>query len=272
MRISMGEADSIFLEKIRALGICTQELILLDGKGLSIKNIRRWDQKLRDTGQFEHPVCLCDSRNIKSGRNREYDERSFWEVRDVYTKYKRNNATTLYEIYKNIKKAHRQDISVSFSQFSRIIHNLKNDPMINSDKKSYKDKIRPHVVRINNSNPGDIWESDGHKCNFLVYSPFPFLKSGLNIVCRPELVLWVDRGTGYILSCIPTIGEDANVIRTSLYYAIKNSNSMPRKLRMDNGSGYKNVDHCPDWYLKQKGNRESKKRSEQKYRKGDFGL
>lgn len=97
----------------------------------------------------------------------------------------------------------------------------------------YDQNVRPHVVRDMSVLPvGFIYEGDGHTCDVYVQEPStgnPF---------RPELTVWVDVRSHYVVGWYLSDRESANTTLYSLSHAFIRHDHVPAMVHCDPGSGF----------------------------------
>jgi len=125
---------------------------------------------------------------------------------------------------------------------------------IGKGKETVRNKVKLHTPRVNDLLPGEIFESDGHKCDLLVQSPFYYHRNvGNRYLVRPIIIAWIDVGTGLIVGHRVCLTENKNAVRNSLMDAISRY-GVPAKIRLDNGGAYKNVEYSPlEFYVESRG-------------------
>ena len=88
-------------------------------------------------------------------------------------------------------------------------------------KKEMKNKVKLHVVRINDLLPSEIFESDAHVCDLLIRSPFYCHRNpSRRYLVRPVLIVWLDVATGTIVGHRVCLSENKNAVKNSLMDAI----------------------------------------------------
>lgn len=109
----------------------------------------------------------------------------------------------------------------------------------NSRKRSgghyYDQNIRPYRLLDTTVLPvGYMYEADGHTCDVYVQHPV----SGNHY--RPELTVWLDKRSHYIVAW--TLSESENALNTirGLLQAVGNHDHVPAQVHVDPGSGFKN--------------------------------
>ena len=117
-------------------------------------------------------------------------------------------------------------------------------------KETIRNKVKLHTPRLNDLLPGELWESDFHICNFLILSPFYYHRNpSKRYLVRPSVVAWVDVATGLVTGYRVCLSENKNAVKNSLMDAIS-TYGLPKKIRMDNSSAYKNTDYAPIEFYK----------------------
>ncbi|MFA5646509.1 MAG: hypothetical protein WDA18_09220 [Candidatus Ratteibacteria bacterium] len=273
-KISLVKATERLVERLNFLEECEPEMRLL-GK-VSIQTLRRWEKAYRDAGDPELPLVLADKRQISTsiGRPKETSKAFRDQVKKMAWDFRNLHATEIYRLIEREKAYVGKEMPLSLRAVSSIVAKARQDDVamsISKGKKAWKDTVRPHVHRINNAAPGDIYESDGHKMNNLILSPFYAHRPSFRFLVRPIVVVWYDIATGMIVGYCMTVAETPNSVRTSLRDALENW-GIPSSIRIDNGSSYKNTDHCPHEFAGQRGNSKAKTKAIEMIIKGDMGL
>ncbi len=246
----------------------------LGAVSVSIKTIKKWEKTWRDSGNNTYPVSLLDNKKGKVGRKSLVSSKLEKEIEYYATSYKDFPASEIYRVLSESAALIGEELPISVRTLTNLVNKIRSDKAklaLMKGKKWEKDNLRPHVKRINNALPGQIVESDGHKLNNLVYSPFYAHKSEFKYLVRPQLMVWYDVGTGFILDGTLTLSENRNVVRTSLRYAILKG-GLPDEVRLDNGPAYKNADFVPLAYAGKKRLTPAVKRAKEMLSKGDKGL
>ncbi|ROH88645.1 transposase [Stagnimonas aquatica] len=97
----------------------------------------------------------------------------------------------------------------------------------------YQQNVKPYVLRDNTVLPvGFIYEGDGHCCDVYVASP----RTGN--AYRPELTVWVDVRSHFVVGWYLSESESANTTLFSLSHALLRHDHVPAMLHADVGSGY----------------------------------
>ena len=99
----------------------------------------------------------------------------------------------------------------------------------------YAQNIRPHVVRdATVLDVGFIYEGDGHTCDVYVQHP----RTGKP--WRPELTVWLDVRSGYVVGWYLSEAESAHTTLYALSWALHAHQHVPAALHVDPGSGFVN--------------------------------
>ncbi len=271
---SLTRACKQFEIKVNSNELLPGILKRLGAVSVSIKTIKKWEKTWRDSGNNTYPVSLLDNKKGKVGRKSLVSSKLEKEIEYYATSYKDFPASEIYRVLSESAALMGEELPISVRTLTNLVNKIRSDKAklaLMKGKKWEKDNLRPHVKRINNALPGEIVESDGHKLNNLVYSPFYAHKSEFKYLVRPQLMVWYDVGTGFILDGTLTLSENRNVVRTSLRYAILKG-GLPDEIRLDNGPAYKNADFVPLAYAGKKRLTPAVKRAKEMLSKGDKGL
>lgn len=99
----------------------------------------------------------------------------------------------------------------------------------------YAQNIRPHVARdATVLDVGFVYEGDGHTCDVYVQHP----RTGK--AWRPELTVWLDVRSGYVVGWYLSEAESAHTTLYALSAALHNHRHVPAALHVDPGSGFVN--------------------------------
>jgi putative transposase len=105
----------------------------------------------------------------------------------------------------------------------------------------YAQNVKPHVVRDNTVLAvGMVYEADGHCCDVYVAHPAtgrPF---------RPELTVWIDVRSHYVVGWWLSVSESAETTLFSLSHALIAHDHVPDFVHTDPGSGFKNRLICDE--------------------------
>jgi len=272
---SLTQAGKQFEIKLNNREILPAILKQLNVISLSIKTIKKWEKAWRDSGNNTYPVSLLENRKGSAGRPKAITKNIEKKIKVLATNYRELTATGIYRMLEEELALSGEEMPIALRTLTLAVNKARKDKAaiaLSKGKKAYKDNIRPHVYRINNAMPNDLWESDGHHMNNLVLSPYyAHQKPQMRFLVKPILIIWYDIATGLIMGNILTLTENQNAIRTSLKKAIQQY-GLPKEIRIDNGSGYKNVHHSPHVFAGRKKMTAPVKRAKEMIMKGDNGL
>lgn len=272
---SLTKAGKQFEIKLNNREILPNVMKKLGIVSLSIKTIKKWEKSFRDSGNSTYPVSLLENRKGTAGRKKAITKKLEKKIKALATNYRELPATGIYRMIEEELSLSGQEMPIALRTLTLAVNKARKDKTaiaISKGKKAYKDNIRPHVYRINNAMPNDLWESDGHHMNNLVLSPFyAHPKPQMRFLVKPILIVWYDIATGFIASHLLTLTENQNAVRNSLLKGgLKYG--FPKEIRIDNGSAYKNINHTPHiWAGKARVNNQVKKAKEM-ILQGDNGL
>ena len=272
---SLTQAGKQFEIKLNNREILPAILKQLNVISLSIKTIKKWEKAWRDSGNNTYPVSLIENRKGSAGRPKAITKKIEKKIKVLATNYRELSATGIYRMLEEELALSGEEMPIALRTLTLAVNKARKDKAaiaLSKGKKAYKDQIRPHVFRINNAMPNDLWESDGHHMNNLVLSPYyAHQKPQMRFLVKPILIIWYDVATGLIMGNILTLTENQNAIRTSLKKAIQQY-GLPKEIRVDNGSGYKNVNHSPHVFAGRKKMTAPVKRAKEMIMRGDNGL
>lgn len=100
--------------------------------------------------------------------------------------------------------------------------------------KQWKGKHTPYVIRDTSVLPvGFVYQGDGHTCDVYVAHPHT------GNAWRPELTVWIDVRSNYVVGWMLSEAESAMTTLMSLSSAIIQHQHMPAAIHVDPGSGYR---------------------------------
>lgn len=113
--------------------------------------------------------------------------------------------------------------------------------LFTNTQRAYKRISTDHLA------PGDVYQGDGNTLD--IYMQHPTGKR----VWRPELTLWIDVASRYVVGWFLSNAESGNSTLFALSHALMSQDHVPAILHIDNGSGFKNKmmsDIDNGWYHK----------------------
>ena len=200
-------------------------LVTRNGAIPSVSTLRRCYQTMITLG----PAALAG--NYKGRIRKDYG----WEARAIELYSLPSKPAMLAVSLELIDEGHT---TATASRVRRFLNALpaqmgKNSPA-RMGKLKYKDSQRLFVRRDTSVlNAGDIYQGDGHTID--VYLAHP---NGRR-VWRPELTVWLDVASRYIVGWYMSENESSMSTLCALSYAIVKQNHIPAMLHIDNGSGFK---------------------------------
>ncbi|WP_141235679.1 DDE-type integrase/transposase/recombinase, partial [Pseudoalteromonas sp. NBT06-2] len=131
-----------------------------------------------------------------------------------------------------------EGFKVAHHHVRRFINDLPHELGPNSPyrigAKLYREKHKDFLIRsTENIKPGFIYNGDGHCVDVHLAHPV----TGKSY--RPELVIFQDVASRYIVGWELTFSENSISTLTALSRAMKNHNNVPAMVYIDNGSGFK---------------------------------
>lgn len=119
--------------------------------------------------------------------------------------------------------------------FNGLPENLKDKSPWRLGRKQYNDALKEHIQRTTEVLPvGFLYQGDGHCVDVYIKHP----RTG-NIY-RPELVLWMDVKSRYVVGWHMCMDESATNTMAALSHAMSTHNHVPAMVHVDHGSGFKN--------------------------------
>lgn len=238
-----SEADKLFLNKMEDREILASELRVLGEETLGLSTVKRWVKAWKDSGNLNYPVVLVPQRKGKVGRKKIKADDIRAMVKSLASEDVMFEATGIYKQMLEDLHLTEETCPMRPTTIYAMVRKYRKDVILMNARKgngeSYKNKVKPHLHRINDCEPNDIWESDGHRMNNICYNPFFFQKK-FNPIIRPILMAWFDVATGMITGWALYYSETFHVMVTSFANALGKWGP-PRMVRMDNGSAFKNA-------------------------------
>lgn len=97
----------------------------------------------------------------------------------------------------------------------------------------YAQNVRPHIVRDSTVLPvGSVYEGDGHCCDVYVANP------ATGNAYRPEITVWLDVRSHYVVGWYLSDRESANTTLFSLSHALLKHDHVPSFVHSDPGPGF----------------------------------
>ena len=94
--------------------------------------------------------------------------------------------------------------------------------------------VKPHVIRDSSVLPvGHVYEADGHTCDVYVAHP------STGRAFRPELTIWIDVASHYVVGWWLSESESAQTTLFSLSHALRRHDHVPAFAHLDPGPGFK---------------------------------
>ncbi|OYT15204.1 MAG: hypothetical protein B7C24_14295 [Bacteroidetes bacterium 4572_77] len=270
-----SEADKLFLHKLEDREILKEEMKLLDLDRLGLSTVKRWIKQYNDSGNINFPVSLLPSKKGKVGRKRIKATEIRARIRTLASEDVNLPATIIYRMLLAEFDLDEETCPLRPSTVYSDVRKIRSDIFIMAGRKgkeSYKNMVKPHLHRLNDAEPGEIWESDGHRMNNACYNPF-FYQEGYKPLIRPILVAWFDIATGMITSWALGANESFHLMVTSFRQGLQDFGA-PKKVRVDNGSGYRNAYTDVEYFAfrKTKTKTNSKKTALELYQRGYRGF
>ena len=236
--------------------VCREEMNLLKVGEIAFPTLRRWEKKLCDSGNMDSPVSMLESFRF-CGRKSQIDAYLRNTIRQLAVDERNLNPNWIYLFLSDQLELTEQVLPFSVRHLQRMVRAYRKEVFtvsLSKGKETLKNKVKLHTPRINDLLPGELFESDGHRCNILVKSPFYYHRNpSYRYLVRPTIVAWIDVGTSLIVGYRVCLNENKTAIRNSLMDAISRF-GIPDKIRMDNGGAYRNVEYSPlEFYKEHKG-------------------
>jgi cytidine deaminase len=276
--ICLAKSGPNFVKRLKKGDFCRNALCILKINKIELPTLKKWERILKASDDIDSPVSLLEAYR-HCGRPCNLEPFIIKMIRDYCSDPRNHSAEWIYN--QLLERLELEDIELNTSKRSiqLMVAEFKND--INTKargqgKSAMRNKVKLHNVRINDLLPGELWESDGHKCNVLVKSPFyTYHKVSKRYLVRPVVIFWWDVATGQIVGYRVCLNENKGATRNALMDAIL-IYGLPKGIRVDNAGSYKNVEYSPMEYYK---NIKNKKRlsnyekiAKRMIESGDMGL
>lgn len=253
-----GEADEMFMKKLDARDILADEMRTLGVVTLGLSTIKRWATAHKKSGNVAYPVALIPRKRGAVGRKRIKADTIRARIRFLASDDVNLPATIIYRKVLRENGFTDETCPMSPSTVYNLVNRVRKDELMmaaRKGKEAYKNRVKPHLHRLNDCEPGDIWESDGHTMNNVCYNPF-FYEEGYKHLLRPVMMAWLDVATGMCTGWALYSSENFHLMVTSFADGIAKW-GVPRKVRLDNGSAYKNVYTAPDYFAYRKNKKQT---------------
>lgn len=192
-------------------------------KSPSMATIQRWVSDYQNQGVL----------GLVSGHKGRERKTYGWEARALYW-YQKPSKLAMASIADLLVQEEFEQVTVD-----RVTRYLKSLPHDVREKrrmgsKLYADVHKPARVRDTECIPvGAIYQGDGHTID--VYLAHPMTGNPW----RPELTVWIDVRSRYIVGWYMSVAESSYSTLFSLSHALVTHNHVPASLHIDNGSGFK---------------------------------
>ncbi len=274
--VSLAAIDDLFQKALDNGEICKKQMLILGVQVLSLKTIKKWDKKLRDGKDAKYPLCLIDQKKNKSGRKPL--EVSPELKRDIELMALSTHGLDGSTIFRAIQSKADAGLYVNPYQPRTVllkVQEYRNDRYLANmaaGAKKFKNGSKPHIWRKADAYPRDIWESDGHRFNAFVQSPFWFHNNqSFRLLVRPMVIMFLDRCTGLIAAHRVFISENFHIVKTTFADGVSKW-GVPKVVMTDKGGGYDNIYTRPGYYAGQKRVNETVKRARELFDNGYPGF
>jgi hypothetical protein len=270
----LGRADHEFEIKLNKGEILPFILKKMDVESISIKTVKKWEKKYRDSGDSAYPVSLLEQKRGVVGRKSQVSNQVRKLIENVSKARISWDSTEVMTIVKNKLAEKGLKLQISQRTLFNIMKETREDVLGMSaleGPEGYKNKARPHTIRINNALPGQIWESDGKHSSVPVFSPFYREKAEYSVIFKPVVVWWIDIATKAITGCAVGKTETGNLVRNALRDGIEHF-GLPEHIRTDNAKSYRNIAFAPEEFIYKKRNTKGKQRAQAMLDSGDLGM
>jgi transposase InsO family protein len=276
--IILAVSGANFVKKLNKGDFCRNALNRLQINKLAIQTLIKWECLVKASDDMESPVSLLEAYR-HCGRPSKFEPFVRKMIKDLSTDPRNLSPEWIYNYINDQLGIDDKELDISKRSIQLLVAGFRSDvnAMAQAQGKSVvRNNVKLHNVRINDLLPGELWESDGHKCNVLVKSPFyAYHKINKRYLVRPVVIFWWDVATGMIVGYRVCLNENKGATRNALMDSIL-TYGLPKSIRVDNAGSYKNVEYSPMEYYK---NIKGKKRlsNDEKIAKrmienGDMGL
>jgi transposase len=247
------EADSMFLQKLDQREILADEMHALGEITLGLSTIKRWVAVHKKSGNSCYPVSLIPGRRGNVGRPRIRANHIEARIRFLASDDVNLPGTIIYRKILKENDYTEETCPMSPSTIYNLITKVRKETLLMAARKSkeaYKNLAKPHLHRVNDCEPNDIWESDGHTMNNVCYNPF-FFQENYKPLLRPVMMAWLDVATGLCTGWVLYSSETFHLVVTSFGESVSRW-GIPKMVKLDNGSAYKNAYTAPDFFAYKK--------------------
>lgn len=195
------------------------------GKMIGKTQIKRWVQAFQQKGISG----LMDNR--KGKRRVEYG----WELRAMHLYAKPQKPSVQFVVEALWREGFN---GVTYDRVGRYLKSLPTDLTTYSEgrlgKKKAASTARAYVHRDTSVLPvGYLYQGDGHRCDVYIAHP------NTGKIFRPELTLWMDVRSRYVVGWFLSEDEDSHSTLYALSHAMLSHDHVPAEVHIDNGCGYK---------------------------------
>lgn len=193
------------------------------GKPPSHPTVARWVKAYSEEG-VNGLVSAHKGRQRKLGN---------WEPRALYW-YQQPQKLAISTVAELLQQEGFSD--ATYSRVSRFIKSLPHDvrEKRRMGSKLYRDTQTPSRVRDTECIPvGGIYQGDGHTIDAYLAHPLT------GNPWRPELTVWIDVRSRYIVGWYMSVAESSYSTLFSLSHALISHDHVPAALHIDNGSGFR---------------------------------
>ncbi len=270
----LGRADHEFEIKLNNGEILPFILKKMEVESISVKTIKKWEKKYRDSGDSAYPVSLLEQKRGVVGRKPLVTNQVKNLIVNVSKARISWDSTEVMTIVKNKLAEKGLKLQISQRTLFNIMKETRKDVLGMSaleGPEGYKNKARPHTIRINNALPGQIWESDGKHSSVPVFSPFYREKPEYSVIFKPVVVWWIDVATKAITGCAVGKTETSSLVRNALRDGFDHF-GLPEHIRTDNAKSFRNIAFAPEEFIYKKRDTQGKQRALKMIDSGDLGL
>jgi len=247
------DSNKMFVKLLLSGKVCIEHFNLLRMKKIEVATLNSWITKMNESGLFDSPISLLEGFRLCGRKSSLDNELNDW-VRQLALDERCLDPGWIFLYLNDQLSFDDKVLPITEKRLQTLVRKHRKDVFGMSHmrgKETVRNKVKLHVRRINDLLPADLWESDGHLANVFVKSPFYCHRNpSQRFLVRPTIIVWLDIATGMIVGHRVCLKENMGAVKNSLMEAIGRY-GVPKQIRVDNGSAYKNVDFAPHEFYKE---------------------
>ncbi|MCL1826743.1 MAG: hypothetical protein FWG20_01765 [Candidatus Cloacimonetes bacterium] len=165
--VILAVSGANFVKKLNKGDFCRNALNKLNINKLAIQTLIKWECMVKASDDIDSPVSLLEAYR-HCGRPSKIEPFIRKMIKDLSADPRDLSPEWIYNYINDQLEFEDKELDISKRSIQLMVAEFKNDTntMARSQGKSaIRNKVKLHNVRINDILPGELWESDGHKCN-----------------------------------------------------------------------------------------------------------